>query len=174
MADTTIESIYASEIVIDEAYVDKTGSASRVDLTAALAVPAASAAAAQATANAAVPKSDPVLIGPVRVDLADTSDGTTYSFRLGFAGVLVSASMVLDGLETAVGSAGVTIKLTNADVTLSAPLEQPAGTAPLTALTVTMTGGPWIFAATDFITITTVATNTAKTFGGITLTATRT
>lgn len=44
MADTIIQSIYASELVIDSAYVDASGSASRVDLTAALAVPAASAA----------------------------------------------------------------------------------------------------------------------------------
>ncbi len=37
MADKTIESIYASAIVIDEAYVTTSGSASEIDMTAALA-----------------------------------------------------------------------------------------------------------------------------------------
>ena len=60
MADKTIESIYASAIVIDEAYVTTSGSASEIDMTAALAAQAASSAAA--------------LVGPPRAALGETSE----------------------------------------------------------------------------------------------------
>ncbi len=51
MADKTIESIYASAIVIDEAYVTTSGSASEIDTTAALAALAASSAGALTAAG---------------------------------------------------------------------------------------------------------------------------
>lgn len=195
MADTTVESIYAHEIVIDDAYVTTSGSATRVDLTAALAAVSGDAAAAQATADAAqgdatqalsdaadaqatadaaVPKTDTVMLGPVRVSLINTADKTTYSFCPRFAGTLIDAAMVLDGLTTAVGSCGVTISLTNGAVTLSAPLTMPSGSEAFEVKQVTTTGGPWVFAATDFFTFTTTSTNTAATFGGVTLGVTRT
>lgn len=174
MADTTVESIYAHEIVIDDAYVTTSGSATRVDLTAALAAVSGDAADAQATADAAVPKTDTVMLGPVRVSLINTADKTTYSFCPRFAGTLIDAAMVLDGLTTAVGSCGVTISLTNGAVTLSAPLTMPSKSEAFEVKQVTTTGGPWVFAATDFFTITTTSTNTAATFGGVTLGVTRT
>ena len=93
MADKTIESIYASAIVIDEAYVTTSGSASRIDMTAALAAQAASSAAAlaaanaaQVTANAAVAKADVQQFNVNHVDLIDTSTAGTYTFIAEFAG----------------------------------------------------------------------------------------
>lgn len=117
-------------------------------------------------------KSDVHMLGPVRVSLISTANGTTYSFCPMFDGVLVGAAMVLDGAETT-DLAGVTISISNTGVTLSEALRQTGGTSAGIAKTVTTTGGPWTFTATEVITITTVATNAAATFGGITLGATR-
>ena len=171
MADKIIESIYASEFVIDEAFVDASGSASRVNLTAALAVPAASAAAAQATADAAVPKTARVPLG-FRVDLSDTATGSVVRLIPLFAGTLQSAAAVLDGDTTAVGSCSAAITIDGTPVVLAAPLSFAAASAAGTRVITTVASGG-TFTANQTIEITTTSANTGKTFGGITLGASR-
>ncbi len=157
----------AAQATADDAVAD--AAAAQGDATQAL----SDAADAQTTADDAVPKTDIVMLGPVRVDLIVAATGTTHSWRALFDGTLINAAMVLDGAETAVGDCGVTISITNGAVTLSAPLTQPLGTAAGAVRTVTAIGGPWLFSASDFFTITTTSANTAATFGGITLGVTR-
>ena len=171
MADTIIQSIYASELVIDEAYVDASGSASRVDLTAALAVPAASAAAAQATADAAVPKTALVPL-QFRVDLINTATGSVMRLVPLFAGTLQTAALVLDGATTATGACSVAISIDGVAATTAIALSRNSGSVAGSKVTTTVeTGGA--FTANQVIEITTTSANTAATFGSVTLGASR-
>ena len=180
MADKTIESIYASAIVIDEAYVTTSGSASRIDMTAALAAQAASSAAAlaaanaaQVTANAAVAKADVQQFNVNHVDLIDTSTAGTYTFVARFAGTLVSASAVLDGMTTAVDACSVAVDISGSAVTLAAPLSFAALSAAGTTVSTTVTAPTGVFVVGSRIRITTTSANTAKTFAGVSLGYTR-
>jgi len=188
MADTTVESIFASNIIIDASFVSTSGSASSIDLTAALAVPAADAAAAQAdatqaladaataqaTADAAVAKADVQQFTVNNVDLIDTASGTTYTFIAEFGGTLVRASFVLDGATTAVDACSVAIDITGAACTLAAPLSAPAVSAAGFAVSTTITAPTGVFVQGDKIRITTTSLNTEPTFAGVSLGYTRT
>lgn len=171
MADTIIQSIYASELVIDDAFVEASGSASRVDLTAALAVPTDAAEVAQATADAAVAKSD-VQVFTQRVDLKSTATGFTYSFRPQFAGTLVDSYLLLDGATTTVGACSAAVTVSGAAVTGGAMgpigVGEPAGATFGGAITA---GGA--FAANSTVKVTVTSANTAVTFGGVSLGYTR-
>ena len=181
MADTRIESIYASAIVIDEAYVTTSGSASEIDMTAALAAQAASSAAAlaaanaaQVTANAAVAKADVQQFTVDSVDMINTQTGRTYTFVARFAGTLVSASAVLDGMTTAVDACSVAVDISGSAVTLAAPLSFAALSAAGTTVSTTVTTPTGVFVVGSKIRITTTSANTAKTFAGGSLGYTRT
>lgn len=131
------------------------------------------AAAALASAALKVAKLDVQPMGPVQVDLIDSATGSTYTWRPGFAGSLVSASIVLDGATTAVGAASVAITIAGGAVTLAAPLSAPAVSASGFAVSTTVSSGG-AFTANQAIRITTTSANTSATFGGVMLGYTRT
>lgn len=179
MADTRIQSIYASELVIDSAYVDASGSASRVDLTAALAAVSGDAAAAQAaadaaqaTADAAVPKTDIVPIYSPRMSLINTATGAVFRMRAGFEGELYEAQFVIDGVTTAVGAASVAVEVDGVAAATDDPLSAPALSAAGFALNTTFTA-PVAFTRYQTISFTVTTANTSATFGTVTLGARR-
>lgn len=179
MANTIVESIYASELVIDEAYVDVSGSVARVDMSAALAAVSgdalaarAGADAAQATADAAVPKTDIVPL-QARVSLINTDTGSVVRLIPLFAGTLQTAALVLDGATTAVGACSVAISIDGVAVVLAAPLSRNAASAAGSKVTTTVSSGG-AFTENQVIEFTTTSANTSATSGGVTLGASRT
>ena len=193
MADKTIESIYASAIVIDEAYVTTSGSASEIDITAAiaagiagqgataagLAILTAATAAAQRTAmgvpatTAVDLKSDTHLMGPVFVTVDSTGAMPAVHWVPQFAGTLIDASIVVNNNAIATGPAIATIAIAGASATTSAPLEAPIAAAVGTAVSANITAGG-AFTAGQVIRVTPSGTNTAAAILGVTIGYTRT
>lgn len=180
MANTVIESIYASEIVIDEAYVSASGSARRVNMTAALAAPTAdaaealaAAAAAQATASAAVPKTDLVSLFSPRMSLINTATGTVFRMRAGFDGRLIEAQIVIDGVTTAVGAASVAVAVDGVGVSTDDALSVPAVSAANFGVNTLFTA-PTAFTRYQTLSFTVTSANTSATFGTVTLGVQRT
>lgn len=193
MADTIVQSIYASELVIGDSFVDSSGSATRVDITAAidagvaglgataagLAILTAANVAAQRTAmgvpatTAVDLKADTHPLPTARVDLIDTATGSVVRMIPMFAGTLVTAGLVLDGATTAVGACSVAITIDGVPVVLAAPLSFAAASAAGTKVTTTVSSGG-AFTANQTIEYTTTSANTAATFGTVSLGATRT
>lgn len=192
MADTIVQSIYASELVIGDSFVDSSGSATRVDITAAidagvaglgataagLAILTAANVAAQRTAmgvpatTAVDLKADTHPLPTARVDLIDTATGSVVRMIPMFAGTLVTAGLVLDGATTAVGACSVAITIDGVPVVLAAPLSFAAASAAGTKVTTTVSSGG-AFTANQTIEYTTTSANTAATFGTVSLGATR-
>lgn len=192
MADTTLSYVNAPNIVIDEAYVSRSGSAPSVDITAAidgaiagqgataagLAILTAANAAAQRTAmgvpatTAVDLKADTHPLPTARVDLIVAATGSVVRMIPLFAGTLVTAGMVLDEATTAVGACSVAITIDGVPVVLAAPLSFAAASAAGTKVTTTVSSGG-AFTANQTIEYTTTSANTAATFGTVSLGATR-
>lgn len=105
-------------------------------------------------------------------DLIDTATGTTYSFCPNYAGTLTHASIVLDGVTTAVDAASVAIDIDGTPVVLAAPLSAPALSAAGFKVNTTVSSAG-AFTANQVIKLTTTSANTAATRGTVSLGGTR-